>query len=227
MASVQSSNSASETFAALNAQAKGASGASTSTSEEVQNRFLKLLVTQLKNQDPLNPLDNAAVTTQVSQISTVTGIEKLNTTLEALLGTYNEAQAMQAAGLIGKNVLVPGSRLLLANGSAAGGVSLAGPADRVTVKVLDATGSIVQSQDLGARDAGSFSFVWDGRNDAGRVVPPGNYSFTVNAVRGSDKVASEALQLGTVSALVRGAGGFELDLAGVGRVDFAQVQQIL
>lgn len=227
MASVQSGNSASEAFAALNAQAKGASSASASTSEEVQNRFLKLLVTQLKNQDPLNPLDNAAVTTQVSQISTVTGIEKLNTTLESLLGTYNETQAMQATGLIGKNVLVPGSRLALANGSAAGGVSLAGPADRVTVKVLDATGSIVQSQDLGARDAGSFSFVWDGRNDAGQIMPPGNYRFTVNAVRGSDKVSSEVLQLGTVSALVRREGGFALELAGIGRVDFAQVEQIL
>jgi flagellar basal-body rod modification protein FlgD len=76
----------------------------------VQNRFLKLLVTQLQNQDPLNPLDNAAVTTQLSQINTVTGIERLNATLETLLNTFNDGQAMQAAALIGKSVLVAGSR---------------------------------------------------------------------------------------------------------------------
>jgi flagellar basal-body rod modification protein FlgD len=84
MAAVQSVNSSSDLFAALNAQARS-NGAATATSDEVQNRFLKLLITQLKNQDPLNPLDNAAVTTQISQISTVSGIEKLNATLETLL----------------------------------------------------------------------------------------------------------------------------------------------
>jgi flagellar basal-body rod modification protein FlgD len=110
------------------------------TGEEVQNRFLKLLVTQLQNQDPLNPLDNAAVTTQISQINTVTGIERLNATLETLLNTFNDGQAMQAAALIGKSVLVAGSGLSLANGQAGGGVNLAGPADSVTLKILDAAG---------------------------------------------------------------------------------------
>jgi flagellar basal-body rod modification protein FlgD len=224
MAAVQPSNSPSDTFAALNAQAKAGAA---STSEEVQNRFLKLLVTQLKNQDPLNPLDNAAVTTQMSQINTVTGIERLNETLQTLLSTYNEGQAMQAAGLIGKSVLVAGSRLVLADGKAGGGANLAGPADNVTLTIVDAAGKVVQNQTIGARDAGIFDFVWDGKTDAGAVAPPGTYSFTVNAVRGGEKVTAETLQVGTVSALVRGKSGFQLELGGQGRVDFDKVQQIL
>ncbi|EXI68148.1 MAG: Basal-body rod modification protein FlgD [Candidatus Accumulibacter adjunctus] len=228
MASVlQVASAASSIFSALNASSSDAGTAPATTSEEVQNRFLKLLVTQLQNQDPLNPLDNAAVTTQVSQISTVTGIEKLNATLATLLGSYQDTQAMQGAALMGRNVLTVGSRLSLAAGQAVAGVQLAEAADQVKLTILDAAGTVVQSQNLGAREAGSFSFAWDGRNDAGLPVAPGNYSFRVSALRGADKVAAEPLQLGTVSALVRTPKGFELDVSGAGRIRFDQVQQIL
>jgi flagellar basal-body rod modification protein FlgD len=228
MASVlQAVGVAGSLFSALGARSGDSGTASATSSEEVQNRFLKLLVTQLQNQDPLNPLDNAAVTSQVSQISTVTGIEKLNTTLEALLGSYQDAQAMQGAALMGRSVLTAGSRLSLAGGQAVGGVDLAEAADQVRLTIVDGAGTVVQSQNLGAREAGSFSFAWDGRNDAGLPVAPGNYSFRVNALHGADKVAAEPLQLGTVSALVRTTKGFELDVSGAGRIRFDQVQQIL
>ncbi|MCB1941504.1 MAG: flagellar hook assembly protein FlgD [Candidatus Accumulibacter sp.] len=227
MAAVQASSSSSDILASLNAQSRAGTSALVSTSEEVQNRFLKLLVTQLKNQDPLNPLDNAAVTTQISQINTVTGIERLNATLETLLSTYNDGQAVQAAALIGKSVLVRGSGLVLANGTASGGVNLAEPVDDVMLTILGAGGSVLQSQRLGARDAGSFAFSWDGKTAAGSDAPPGSYGFTVDAVRGGEKVAAETLQIGTVSALVREKSGFQLDLGGLGRVDFGKVQQIL
>ncbi len=226
MNTVQSVNSSSDVFAAINAQSKAGTSDASSSSEEVQNRFLKLLVTQLKNQDPLNPLDNAAVTTQISQISTVTGIENLNATMQTLLSNFNDGQSMQAAGLLGKRVLVPGSRLALSDGEAGGGANLAGPADKVTLSILDAAGKVVQSRNLGAREAGSFSFTWDGQTDAGTAAPPGNYSFSITAVRGSESVAAETMQLGTVSALVRDKGAFQLELAGLGRVDFNKVQQI-
>ncbi|WP_313952740.1 flagellar hook assembly protein FlgD [Accumulibacter sp.] len=227
MAAVQPSTSGNDYLASLNTQAKAGTNQLVSTSEEVQNRFLKLLVTQLKNQDPLNPLDNAAVTSQISQISTVTGIEKLNTTLETLLGTYNDGQAVQAAALIGKSVLVAGSGLSLANGVANGGVNLSAPADNVTLSILGANGNVLQSQSLGARDAGSFAFTWDGMTDGGVVAPPGSYSFAVSAVRGNEPVSAEALQIGTVNALVKDKGAFQLDLGGLGRVGIHQVQQIL
>ncbi|WP_291994527.1 flagellar hook assembly protein FlgD [Candidatus Accumulibacter sp. ACC003] len=230
MTTVQASSASSannDILASVNAQSRSGSNELVSTSEAVQNRFLKLLVTQLKNQDPLNPLDNAAVTTQISQINTVTGIERLNTTLESLLATYNDGQAVQAAALIGKNVLVGGSGLLLADGAASGGVSLAEPVDDVLLSILGAGGNVLQSQRLGARDAGSFAFTWDGKTAAGADATPGSYGFAVEAVRGGEKVAAEALQIGTVSALVRNKGSFQLDLGGLGRVELSKVQQIL
>ena len=131
MATVNSATttSAADTFAALNGTAKKTA---TSNAADAENKFLTLLMTQIKNQDPLNPLDNAQVTSQLAQLNTVSGIEKLNTTLTQLLSGYNESQAMQAAGIIGKNVMVAGNALPLASGQAIGGASLDGTADAVT-----------------------------------------------------------------------------------------------
>ncbi len=92
---------------------------------DTQDRFLTLLVTQLRNQDPLNPMDNAQVTSQIAQMSTVNGITQLNNTLMAVAGQMDVTQSMQAAGLIGKEVLVPGSKVLL--GSDAEGQKVATP----------------------------------------------------------------------------------------------------
>jgi len=216
-------NSASDIFAALNGKRTSSDASATAGT---QDRFLKLLVTQLQNQDPLNPLDNAAVTSQLSQISTVTGIEKMNETLTSLLSSYSDNQSMQAASLIGKNVLAPGTALKLAGGQATGGVNLAAAADQVRVSVLDSSGRVLQVQNLGARPAGSFAFVWDGQTDQGAIAPAGDYRFSVNAVQAGEKVTADPLQLGTVSALIRGKSGFELELGALGRVDFTKVQQI-
>jgi flagellar basal-body rod modification protein FlgD len=225
MTTVSSTASSSDIIASLNA--KSTSSTSTSTTQGEQDRFLKLLVTQLQNQDPLNPLDNAQVTSQLAQISTVSGIEKLNTTLGTLVGAYNESQSIQSAGLIGKTVLVPGSGLALTAGAAFGGINLTGPADQVTVSITDASGNVIQTQTLGAQAAGTVDFSWDGKTAAGATAPDGTYKFSVTATQGGADVTANALQVGTVSALVRGSSGFLLDLGALGIVDFASVQQIL
>src|SRR3954466_13474194 len=90
-----------------------------SVATAAQDRFMTLLVTQMKNQDPLNPLDNAQVTSQLAQLSTVTGIDKLNGTLETLMGSYQASQSLQAAGMIGHGVLVPGSSVNLGDSGGA------------------------------------------------------------------------------------------------------------
>ena len=110
------------------------SGASkTVTGAEAQDRFLKLLVTQMRNQDPLNPLDNAQVTTQLAQISTVTGVEKLNSTLQGLSSALMASQSLQSAALIGRDVMASGNVLSLNAGNATGGVDLKQAEGRVTV----------------------------------------------------------------------------------------------
>lgn len=220
-----SSASAADIYAGINGDR---ATKSTSATEDMQDRFLTLLTTQLKNQDPLNPLDNSQVTSQLAQINTVNGIEKLNTTLSQLLTAYDDSMSMQAANLIGKNVLVPGNNLVATtDGGSVGGATLANNADKVVVKILDSTGNVVQTEDLGAKTAGNFGFAWDGKDASGNNAPAGNYTFTVEATMGSEKVAASTLQVGTVNALVRGKTGFQLDLGESGIVNFSDVQQIL
>jgi flagellar basal-body rod modification protein FlgD len=208
-------------------QASGSSSDSKSTSEDIQNRFLTLLIAQLENQDPLNPMENTEMTSQLSQMSTVQGIEQLNTTLDALVTSLADTQAVQSSALIGKTVLVPGANLSLSDGEAYGGVYLSGPADIVTVKVYDASVNLVQTQSLEAAEAGSLLFSWDGSTSSGGTAADGAYSFKLAASKGSESVEVAALQLGTVSALTREtSGGFVLDLGALGQYDFADVQQV-
>lgn len=222
-------NTAVNPYAAINAANAGnsKSTASGGAAQDIQDRFLTLLVTQLKNQDPLSPMDNAQVTSQLSQINTVNGIEKLNATMGQLLDVFNNGQAMQAAGMIGKSVMVAGSTLSLQDGQALGGISLSGVADQVTIDIMDSAGRVVQTENLGPRQAGNFGFVWDGATAAETAAPAGNYSFKVTAKQGGESVNATALQIGTVSAVTRTASGFQLDLGQLGTFDFKNVQEIL
>lgn len=207
----------------------GSAGSSTkaTTAEEMQTRFLNLLVTQLKNQDPLNPMDNAQMTTQLSQISTVSGIEKLNATMEKLLGNYAGSQNMQAAAMIGKSVLTAGNGLVLDKDGAVGGMTLEGPADKVTVTITDAAGRLVQTQQLGAHPAGTFSFAWDGKSDSGAELADGAYKFSVKATRGGEDVKLTTLESGTVNAVTLAADGLSLQLGAGKTVSYGDVKQIM
>lgn len=200
---------------------------STSSVEDLENRFLTLLMTQIKNQDPLNPLDNAQVTSQLAQLNMVNGIEKLNSTMTQLLDGYAETQAMQAAGIIGKNVMVAGNNLPLANGAGYAAVSLAADADQVVVKIKDAAGKVVQTQQLEDQPAGVFYFGWDGKDADGNQLADGKYTYTVSAVANGKDVEATAMQIGTVSAVTRSGSGFLLDLGELGSTAFDDVQRIL
>ncbi|MDR1995056.1 flagellar hook assembly protein FlgD [Azonexus sp.] len=207
-------------------------GGSSSTSsasgavQDMETRFLTLLMAQMRNQDPLNPLDNAQVTTQLAQLSTVTGIEKLNQTMTRLLAGYDEAQAMQAASMVGRSVMIAGNNLPMVEGQSIAGIGLAGPADQVQITIKDATGKVVQVENLGAREAGNFYFAWDGTDADGNVLPDGNYTFSVEATIAGQPVDAAPMQIGMVSAVIRGTDGFLLDLGSFGRVAFNDVLQI-
>ena len=129
-----------------------------------RDRFLKLLVAQIQNQDPLNPLDNAQVTTQMAQINTVNGIEKLNRTVAALGTQFASLQVMQGASLVGRDVTVPGDRLTVDDdGAGSGGFELAAPADRVKVEILNAARSRGRHPAPRRAGSGRHSFDWTPR----------------------------------------------------------------
>jgi flagellar basal-body rod modification protein FlgD len=202
------------------------------------NKFMTLLVTQLKNQDPLNPLDNAQVTSQLAQLSTVTGVNKLNTTLESLKASYQSSEAMQATNLIGHGVLVDGNYAYLQDGKAVMGVQLGSDADKVQVIVSDpATGKDVETIDLGPQKAGTVPLAWDGVPDPNKLgsdgkpvtLANGKYSFRVVATRGADTLADATpLALDSVASVTTsGPDGVKLNLPVKGAVTLADIKQVL
>ncbi|MBC7512981.1 MAG: flagellar hook assembly protein FlgD [Herminiimonas sp.] len=201
--------------------------ADASSAAGAQDRFLTLLVTQMKNQDPLNPMDNAQVTSQLAQLSTVSGIDKLNTTLEALKGNYQSSQSLQAASLIGHGVLLPGSSTTLANGKALMGIDVTEAADDVKLTIRDASGRAIHTMDLGRQEIGTLPLEWDGKTDTGAAAVSGQYKFEVTATRGGEKTAAEALSFGQVSSVSTNAHGVKLNVPNIGAVDLASVRQFL
>lgn len=202
------------------------SAATKSATQESEDRFLKLLVTQMQNQDPLNPLDNAQVTSQMAQLSTVSGIDKLNTTLQAMSSSFLSSQSLQAAGMIGRSVLAPGSSLLLQNGAAAGGFELTQSVDHAIVAIKDAAGNTLHRMDLGAQQAGNVMFQWDGVTDSGANAANGAYTFEVSATQGGQTVAATSLAVGKVGSVSLGNSGVMLNTDLLGSVDVTTVKQI-
>jgi flagellar basal-body rod modification protein FlgD len=223
MSTVNSTTSA-DVIAAL----QKSSTASTAKTDDAQSRFLKLLTEQLKNQDPLNPMDNAQMTSQLAQISTVSGIDKLNTTLTTLLENSQSGDVLQAAALVGKGVTVPGSELALSSSKAYGGFELPSAADKVTVTVKDANGIEVRKMELGAYDAGVHNFAWDGLSTSGAQAVDGKYTMSVSATRGDTALKPVALQLSTVNSVLRSSSGsVSLDVGSGSLVSLSDIRQIL
>ena len=200
--------------------------ASKNSSNETQDRFLNLLVAQMKNQDPLNPLDNAQVTSQLAQLSTVQGIENMNKSLQALASSLGVNQMTQAANLIGRGVLVPGNTISPVELRDVIGFDLSRPADNVSVSIHDAAGGLVRNLNLGPRDVGVNVLAWDGLTENGSPAPAGEYSFSVKADQGGQAISSTQLSLGMVNSVSQNSQGVQLNLAGNKSVGYAEIRQI-
>jgi flagellar basal-body rod modification protein FlgD len=201
---------------------------STTKAQDQQSKFLTLLTTQLRNQDPLNPMDNAQMTSQLAQISTVDGIERLNTTLQSMMASSDASQTLQAAALVGHGALVGGKNLALSEAGAIGGFDLASGADIVKIEIKDGNGNIVRTISLEDQGAGVQNFVWDGKNNDGTALEEGNYSFNVTAVQGNSDVKVDALQFGYISGVVRNSKGeLGIDIGSYGRFSFDDIKQII
>jgi flagellar basal-body rod modification protein FlgD len=228
MATTSTTNSTSNYYQSLMNSVNGTKASSTATSAaaDTENRFLKLLTTQLKNQDPLNPMDNAQITSQIAQISTVSGIEKLNATLKTLLDDSQDSQTTLAASLLGQGVMVPGTAMTLTENGGVGAFELAGAADKVTVTIKDSNGLVVRTMSLGDLDSGLHDFAWDGKADDGSQAATGSYSISIAATKGADKVTTTALSLGTVRSVISNGTGYTLDVGSLGTFTLDDVRQI-
>jgi flagellar basal-body rod modification protein FlgD len=218
--------------------ATGTSSSATGTSaQSLSDTFLQLLVAQMNNQDPLNPVDNSQITSQMAQISTVTGISGLNSTVGQLVSQLQQSQAFQSTQMSGHIVLVPGSSLTLgstaANGSsqttaAYGGFALAQAADTVRVTVKDSTGATVRTINLGSLGAGLQDFRWDGTTDSGAQAAAGSYSYSVTATSAGKSVsASDYSAQQVVGVAPQPDGTVQFLLSNGTQVGFASIVQIM
>ncbi|MDD2544945.1 MAG: flagellar hook capping FlgD N-terminal domain-containing protein [Burkholderiaceae bacterium] len=190
-----------------------------------QDRFLKLLVAQLNNQDPMNPLDNAQMTSQIAQINTVTGIQQLNETVKGMVSQFANQQLMAGSAMVGRVVMVEGNTLArnADTGVASAGFDLSGSAASVTVQVLDASGKELGTVEMGSLNAGRHSFEWDASAYQGKDA----LRFKVLSTNGKADVANTPLSIDQVTSINLDNGAMTMQLAGGATTTFSTVKAIL
>ncbi len=193
------------------ASANSASTSASSTDPAAaQDRFLKLLVAQLNNQDPMNPMDNAEMTTQMAQINTVVGINELNSTMAAMSSQFTAMQVLQGTSMIGRTVLSEGNALgTPVEKISTAAFDLSGTAADVKVNIKTAAGTVVDTVNLGTLDAGRHYFAWDSSNYTGDVS---GLPFVVGSVTGTAQVANTPLSPSLVVATSTTDGALTLEL---------------
>ena len=170
-----------------------------------QADFLNIFVTQLKYQDPLQPLDNYQMASQMAQFSMVQSLNDMNTSLKSMVSSQSAVNNLQAAGLVGKNVEVKGNALSLSQGTASQGSYQLDNPGKATIKIMDQNGSLVRTIETQVTDTQKHPFVWDGKNDQGITLPDGQYSFQVSAVD------AQGATIGVKTTMVGKVGGVTLD----------------
>ncbi|HVI60443.1 MAG TPA: flagellar hook assembly protein FlgD [Luteimonas sp.] len=196
-----------------------------------QADFLQLMTEQLKNQDPLKPLDSQQFLGQLAQFSTVQGIEKMQDAMGAMASVMESDQTLRAAALVGHDALVQVSDVDLAAGAGLKGEITATAAGPMTVDILDADGTRVRRMTVQAGAAGAAAFEWDGRDDAGNAVGAGRY--TIRAVAGAtDPTAADDAALlpvcvkAHVDSVSIESTGLALNLSGLGSFPLSAIRRI-
>ncbi len=238
-------NSSSSNIGAPTSVAGSSSGSSSlggDSAADLQTTFLKLLVTQLQNQDPTNPMDSSQMTSQLAQISTVQGISNLNTSLSSLATQLNATQQITASGMVGQGVLTAGNTVEVVSGTnSAGtttttatpiGIQLPNAATDVTLTIKDSNGNVVRTIDMGAQSAGVHPYEWDGDDSTGTAVAAGNYTFTAAATTGTGTSATTAtvtgLSYGQVQAVgANSDGSTNLNLTSGKTINLTDVAEII
>ena len=190
---------------------------------EASDRFLKLLVTQMQNQDPLNPMDNAQVTSQMAQINTVTGIDKLNNTVAGLNTSMTSAQLMQGVGMVGRTVLLEGNKLAVDDKRVAtGGLELTSDASNVKVEILSSSGATLDTLNLGAAKAGQHGFNWT----VPESLATSGLQFKVTATSGGTTITSKPIMTDLVDAVSMKDGALNVQLRLSGDTAYNKIQAV-
>jgi len=193
-------------MAIQNVNPTAAQGASTQTLPNqtvTKDDFLKLLIAQLQNQDPLQPMDNQQFAVQLATFNSLEQLININKQLGTLQSAQGQTNQFNAASLIGKEITTTGNTIALQSGSPATvNYQLVANASRVVVNIQDSAGGLVRQLEVGAQNAGDQAIVWDGKDASGKAAPDGIYRFEINAfdLNGKQVAASGRIQ-GTVTGI--------------------------
>ena len=234
MSSVGTSSSFDDTLAKLGISRSGVAGTPKLQTEAEasalgQESFLQLLVAQMKNQDPFDPVKNEDMVAQMATFSNVAGISEMNKTLKDMASRLETSNASQAISYVGKTVLVEGD-LAYPNtdGTLNAVLPLDADADDVRVQISDNAGNLIRSLNLGFRSEGDAQIEWDGRTEDGGPAPAGPYKITATVRRDGTTVASPVNVWAPVTSVSLGSGGGApmLNLAGLGAKPITAVRQV-
>ncbi|MFA5985039.1 MAG: flagellar hook assembly protein FlgD [Methylococcaceae bacterium] len=218
---------------ALNTLSSSNSSSSTTSAKKSLgiDDFLKLFTTQLTHQDPTKPADGTQFLTQIAQIGTVSGIQDLQKSFSDFATSISSDQALQASGIVGRYVSVPSDQAVLpAGGEVRGQFDLTAAASNATVKITNQqTGESIRTINLGSQSIGTVPFVWDGLDNDGTPVNPGVYKVEAEASIGGKNTAQETQIFSKVDSVTLGTAnqGLQVNLQGLGAVDFNKVKEIL
>jgi flagellar basal-body rod modification protein FlgD len=193
-----------------------------------QTEFLRLMITQLENQDPFKPMESGEFLGQLAQFGTVSGIEDLQQSFRQFSQTIYSGQTLQAASLVDRNVMVPGDMVLTDPARGVNGGAQVSASGEVTISVYNQAGQLVRRIPMGMQEAGLREFHWDGRDDSGALMPPGIYEFRAEGRSAGRSEALETYLSARVESVSVGKndGSLTLRVEGVGEFDFSQVRQI-
>lgn len=195
-----------------------------------QEDFLRLMIAQLRNQDPFEPMENGQFLGQMAQFSTLSGIQDLQRSFDATTEVLSSSQSLQAASLVDRSALVESSRLGFDGESAVrGSVDLPPGALAVEVTIRDASGAQVRRIPAQIGADGRAEFVWDGFNSSGRLMGAGEYQISAEVRVGSQTQSARTLvwaNIDSVSLSSARGGGVTLNLAGLGPIALQQAREI-
>ena len=200
------------------------------TGELGQDEFLQLMLAQIQNQDPFQPMENGEFIAQMAQFATVDGIEEMRTSIGALNDTMTSSQALTASTLVGRGVLAPAGEVSF-DGTTPTTVSiLSGEgASKLTLSIFDGAGALVSRRELTPSPTGVTRLEWDGRASNGAVLPAGNYRLEAQAsLEGEFVAADTAVEKRIESVTIgKGAGDLKLNLNDGGVMQFSDAREFL
>ncbi|QCI17157.1 flagellar hook assembly protein FlgD [Buchnera aphidicola (Aphis helianthi)] len=194
---------------------------------DLQNNFLSLLIAQIKNQDPTDPIKNTELTSQLAQINTATGIERLNNTVGHFSDKINQNQNIQISSLIGHRVMIPSSQIVHTKDMKTEfGIDLIGYATSVEIKILDSDNKVIHVTKLKDAKPGVYSFIWDGLDLDENTVPTGKYNITVVAKNRDKDVPVQTLCEALVNSIITSSKDPIIDLGVMGTTTLSKIRKI-